>query len=83
MKIKLIDLILIIFFTGLIIYGIVSIKMINSESAKCVSSPLEYGVKLYSEALNTTTYCSCFFSDKRYKPIIVTSNKTKILEESK
>lgn len=57
-----------------IITLIVFIVKVQSDGAKCVSSPLRFAISDYSKANNSSMSCSCFFENMMLTPIF--ANRT-------
>jgi len=66
--------VMIVFIFGL---GLYLIHYVNSESLKCMSNPLVYGVSLFEDTQGEYT-CTC--SSPNSKPIIVTKSGVSLQE---
>jgi hypothetical protein len=59
-----------------LLIGLLVLKTLNSEGAKCMANPLEYGVKVNSESVGSELNCYCFFNSSRLLPFGISLNGT-------
>ena len=60
----------------LIIVLIIFIVKIQSDGAKCVTSPLKFAVNDYSKANKSPATCSCYFENIKILPIFANKSGT-------
>lgn len=77
---KTLDIILILFFIALVVFGVFSIRLIYNKQAQCLAKPIEYGIQQFEKTSNSNIYCMCYSDSKDAVPIIVTSNGTSTLK---
>lgn len=71
-----IDKLLFWFLIFLIALGVLAIYTIRQDGTKCLSNPLQFGIKAIEDRTTIETSCICSLHEGAYAPFLVTANST-------
>jgi len=69
-----IEIITVIAFLGLIVYGFFVLNDLGEDGLQCLGSPLKYGVDKLSKGIDYSVQCTCYVGKPGSLPIFIDSN---------
>jgi len=68
-----VEIITVIAFLGLVVYGFFVLDDIGEDGLQCIKSPIKYGVKDISDAVGYPVQCTCYVGRPGSTPLFIDS----------